>query len=313
MEVFEMVANKNEENQPMSEDEVSAELQAAGDEEASDEAEESLTGRALKHTQEVCDAKGYVGLYSDDCLERYARLYIDHPQAWAAVDAYLSAWDGIKATQHRDWISRVKKTEKALKKAQRDEKKEQERDKIERELEEHASAGGVIFYDPVSDTEIALELLQKLEGDDGEKLCFDLGEMWGYVPSCGLWESIWRKGYEGPLSRQVQAFDGSPVVLHDGMGTLPINSSRTNAVIEVACEQRQGNPWPAPFFDNAPRGITFADCFVRADLKTRNVEVREHSPHNRARVGLPFDFDTEATCEGFDEYLREGFEPDEDV
>lgn len=119
------------------------------------------------------------------------------------------------------------------------------------------------------------------------EVVFAENEFHRYASASGLWEPIAR----GEIARIVQGFAGAPVGTEEKSAPLGLRSGDVKGSITCAA-----NDADAPgFFDGAPRGLAFADCFVTVGDDGK-IHRAEHSPDHRARLGYPFAFRAEADC-----------------
>ena len=65
------------------------------------------------------------------------------------------------------------------------------------------------------------------------------------------------------------------------------------------------------FFVDKPQGVAFLDKFVR--VTKHGIVVEEYTPEHKVRHRLGFDYDADATCPQFDEFMGSLFEGDEDA
>lgn len=108
-----------------------------------------------------------------------------------------------------------------------------------------------------------------------------------YDARSGLWSAIAR----GELSQVVQGFAGAPVGTDEKSAPLKLRSGDVKGTIGLAADRVE-----APgFFDGAPRGLAFSDCFVTVG-EDGTIHRAGHSPDHRARLGYPFPFRADAEC-----------------
>jgi P4 family phage/plasmid primase-like protien len=131
--------------------------------------------------------------------------------------------------------------------------------------------------------ELARALLEQIDAT-GPRAVFDLGELHKYDDGHGLWRVVDR----GEQSRIIQSFSGRSRATADGPRPLTIKLNDVRGAIHLAADQAAR----ASFFHEAPRGIAFADSFVRVERGT--VAVEPHAHEHRARLGYPFAYDTSA-------------------
>ncbi len=125
--------------------------------------------------------------------------------------------------------------------------------------------------------ELASSLVATLEAS-GPVVHTD-GSMWRYAAPRGLYETI--PGHE--QSRIVQGYAGSFIATKPPK-ELKIDASDVRGAITLAGD-RVARP---DFFAGAPRGLVFADSFVR--VSANGVQLAEHSPDHRARYCYPFPY-----------------------
>lgn len=67
------------------------------------------------------------------------------------------------------------------------------------------------------------------------------------------------------------------------------------------------------FFDEAPPGVQFADCFLRLDTETGELTRLSPAPKYRQRTAYEFDYEPDAPAPRFHQALEDWFEGDEDA
>jgi P4 family phage/plasmid primase-like protien len=148
--------------------------------------------------------------------------------------------------------------------------------------------------------ELGRTLLEELDAT-GPRAVFDLGELHQYDEASGLWRAIDR----ARQSRIVQGFSGRTRQTQDGPRKLTVKLNDVRGALALAADQAS-HPG---FFHDAPRGLAFADRFVRVEGGAISVE--EHAPEHRSRLGYPFAFDTRAPIRWL-QFLEEVFRDDAD-
>jgi putative DNA primase/helicase len=109
---------------------------------------------------------------------------------------------------------------------------------------------------------------------------------------------IWPEIIDADLSRTVQRFAGAPV---GERKVLKLSSSMVRGTIKLA----QDLVTKPMFFDKAPRGIAFANGFVRVEDGQARVE--GHRPENLARHAVPIAYDPTASHPELDKFFDEVF------
>jgi P4 family phage/plasmid primase-like protien len=150
------------------------------------------------------------------------------------------------------------------------------------------------------DLEVARRLLSDLTGRSEEAVAGDLGQLWQYQPTTGLWKSF----DEGELYRAVAGYAGSAV---GEKRTLKMSHGTVLACVASAkALASQG-----AFFDEAPPGVAFTNGVLAAT--PAGAAFVPHEAENRLLTGLPFAYDSTARCDRWREFLADCFEGDEDA
>jgi P4 family phage/plasmid primase-like protien len=154
-------------------------------------------------------------------------------------------------------------------------------------------------FDRGDHVEIAARLIERLGARD--QIVADEGRLWKHAYSTfGVWSEIDR----AHLSRSVQGFAGAPV--GEKEKPLGVSSGDVYGAIKLALDQL-GRPG---FFDSAPPGIAFSDCFVR--VGDEGLEVLPSGPDHRARASYPFALARGAVPSRWVAFLDSVFRDDED-
>jgi P4 family phage/plasmid primase-like protien len=165
-----------------------------------------------------------------------------------------------------------------------------------------------VFYQG-DEVEIAAYVAARLMRDSGQPPIYDLGHVYVYNAERG----IYRRVEDCELGWLVQELSGAPIFSGDD-DKPPKKMRISNNVVKGALALTLANIrmlTPPNFFAEGPRGIAFRNCFLRADGS-----IASHSPDNRARFALPFDFapyDPMRCGRRWHAYLREVFAPDDDA
>lgn len=149
------------------------------------------------------------------------------------------------------------------------------------------------------DVEIAKRMLADLSGARQE-IVHTQGELWRYNLTTGLFDII----EEHVQGQVIHRYAGSPVV---GRQCLSI----TNARVEGAKRRAADMVAQPHFFNTESGGIAFRNGFVT--VSKSGAEMHAHSPSNRCRWALPWDYAPLATAPRFLRYLQEIFERDQDA
>lgn len=148
-------------------------------------------------------------------------------------------------------------------------------------------------------TEVAECLLRDLQGDSPVPPVFAEWSFWRYVPMNGVWGETTTQAAEAA----VQAYDGRAIGRGPKRTRLDVSANFAKGVVHCAslrCHQ-------PTFFDEARRGIVWADVFVA--LTSEGVTPVPHDPSHRARHPRPFPYDPHAPCPRWIQFLEEVFTP----
>lgn len=139
--------------------------------------------------------------------------------------------------------------------------------------------------------EVARRMIQILR-KEGPLIVTD-DRLWQYRKDAGVWIEV----KLGELRGRIQGFSGAPVIVTKGTAPLSLTQNGiegiAKCVIENAALQEPG------FFDDAPMGVAFRNCFVSVDPErgtlteeggTALVAV-DHTPENKARWSAPCDWE----------------------
>lgn len=150
-------------------------------------------------------------------------------------------------------------------------------------------------------TELSEALARDLRGDSPAPVVHDEGCFWRYDPAHGAYTAT----SEDEAQRIVSGYSRKPVGegLHPKLLALSFRAIK-DAVQLCANNLRVAAP---DFFKNAVPGVAFQNVFI--GLGDKCVEVRRHDPSHRARHPLPFDYDAQAACPRWHQFLAEVFPP----
>lgn len=123
---------------------------------------------------------------------------------------------------------------------------------------------GVIVFPGESDVVIAETIVDHMQRGTGQRLVYDLGRLWCFVPKDSLWKAITPAG----LARFVHTFDGSLMVTNGGK-TKPFagDGKRLTTIqrmILSICDPRTLESEPN-FFASCPPGVSTLNGFLRFD------------------------------------------------
>lgn len=135
--------------------------------------------------------------------------------------------------------------------------------------------------------EIAQRVLQRLENNH-ENLVYDDGRFYRYEET-GSCAGLWRPIDEDDLARIVIQLAGTRCKTAKA-GRLHIGAHDINGAIRIAGLALQQKA--TSYFSQGPKGVRFNNGF--AVVTAEKIELRGHSRENRARQGLPFNYDPEA-------------------
>ncbi len=183
----------------------------------------------------------------------------------------------------------------------------------EQEAEEPQLSGeGIRDGEPLTfyvgdNAEIGGQLVRDLNEDAGEPIASDLGVLWRYRETSGLWEQI----EQAELVNRLRRYSGAR--LHRGLdkdgeirwGALRIQGSEAALGFALAMPLDWGRG--AGFFADAPRGLAFADCFLEVVFRGRKGQLvrRSKGPEHRAKVGYDFALTRQADAPSFFRYLAD--------
>lgn len=160
--------------------------------------------------------------------------------------------------------------------------------------------------------EMAQRLMDDLNDEAGVPVACDIEELWRYSEASGLWERI----KKAELINRVRKYSGARLFRgrdkddEPKWGALRVQSA-TGALdfaMAMPLEWDQGEG----FFEGAPRGISFADCFLEAKItgkKKGALVKRSKGPEHRARVGYPFALNRAAKAPLLMKYLEDIWAP----
>jgi P4 family phage/plasmid primase-like protien len=272
----------------------------------SDQESAKLARQWVRETLDELDGNAFL----DNIVRQCAMIRSNASRGvWHAVRDAVKKHGNHTASVHRsDWKPHV-----------RDEAESYERDRREEQIEARPDDSFVFYDSAPSDTEMANELLEHLESD-GAPCVYDMGVLYQYDPDSGIWERLYEsKRYEGPLSRKVSdLLEGAPVIdseTYEQKREVKINKGDTDGAIKKITDFRQDTDrFPQPFFDDAPRGVGFANTFVEVDLEAGELNTKPHAAEHAQRVGFDFPLADDPDTELFDkEYLKGVFAPDDDA
>lgn len=168
----------------------------------------------------------------------------------------------------------------------------------------HTHLRGFKYCFESSHESVLADALEKALGCLGlTELVYDQGSMWGYRPKTGLFEEL-PPEY---LRQIVLSFHGmwmKPSEPGEPPPTLSLTLGQAiNAVNRLVTTVNN-----LGFFDRAPQGITFQDCFVR--VSSEGCDQTGHSSRNRARQGYDFPFPADTTAPLYDAFNAEIFKGD---
>jgi P4 family phage/plasmid primase-like protien len=153
----------------------------------------------------------------------------------------------------------------------------------------------------------ALDIIKQSAG--GVDPVYDRGSIYVYEPHKGFWEPL--AAHE--LAQFLYTFDGRTVqagIRADGspqMTRLELSHPKVCNDIIPTMKNMCHKP---DFFMEGSAGVAFANGFCR--VTETGIDLVQHSPEHRALYSFPFDYSPVADPQGFFQFLRELFEPDDD-
>lgn len=145
--------------------------------------------------------------------------------------------------------------------------------------------------------ELARALLADLRGDSPAEVVFDRGRFWRYDAPRGLWALL----DDAAPHCAVGDYAGGLVWSEKGPKALRLSASDVAGAVKMASRyaDRPG------FFDDAPRGLLFANGFVFVEGRT--LAIAAFDPAHRATHALPFAFDAHAPAARWEAAVRAMF------
>lgn len=175
----------------------------------------------------------------------------------------------------------------------------------QQQTDERRGARGHGAFELGDEAELAAALLKEVRGG-GEPAVYDVGYIHAFDETTGLWTPL----DDAALGRRIQAWSGVQVGHGENAHRLHVNKRTVDGAIKLAA-MLPCDGYGEGFFAAAPRGVMFANGFLRIDDTTALV-FEAPSPDHRQRIALPFDYDKNATALRFMRYLEEVFEGDAD-
>lgn len=169
-------------------------------------------------------------------------------------------------------------------------------------------------YDPLdlgSEVEIAERFLALLK-QKHDDIVTTHARVYTYDKSRGYWVGL----AEDECITMIQSFDGLRIEwigADGGLKTKPMVLSHNKCVGIYKAALVHSSVHKPEFFDKAPPGVVFANCFVRLNRVTHSIEEIPHSPEHRARHGLSFDWDPDPEFPEWLAFLRSIFDGDRDA
>ena len=144
--------------------------------------------------------------------------------------------------------------------------------------------------------ELARTLLDEIAAGAGHVVVYDRNRFWRYDPHRGVFAELPRP----LLYRHVASYAGR-LIRGKKPRALALSDTAINGVLGAAAAYAA-----APgFFDEAPRGVCFADAWVTA--REGDVVVEEHSPEHRATHALGVPYDAATRVDQWRSMLRQVF------
>lgn len=155
------------------------------------------------------------------------------------------------------------------------------------------------------------ERVCELLGSSQAPLAYDIGKLWRYE------DGIWSDLGEDELVNAISDLAGCPVYKGEKNGEADYRSLKINsfagALTAIRARPLRWDSGPG-FFDDAPMGIAFADCFVEVCIAppSRGLLTHDVGPEHLARRAFDFAYDPGAKAPRFLEYLEQVWGHEED-
>lgn len=151
--------------------------------------------------------------------------------------------------------------------------------------------------------ELARAVLDDLRGESPVPLVYDRAAFWRYDPATGVYPEV----TEGAVYQAVARYAGCPVLTGKEPRPLLLSDNSIKGAVAAA---RQFAARPG-FFNAAPRGVAFANCFVT--VERGEVKIHSHCPEHRAQHALPFDYEMGTGTDRWNACLRTLFTPTDEA
>lgn len=169
------------------------------------------------------------------------------------------------------------------------------------ELAEHVLRA--IIGGRIDSPRLVLGDCETIDDKVGKSIVYDEGDIYGYDPGTGSWRRVSKE----QISTHVQRYSGTDIETIDArgkparVGQVKISSGTVAGVIKLAADRVSVER----FFASSRSGFACANGFVSVSTRG-DVTLEPHSPTNRAREAFAFEYDPEATCPRWKEFLLDG-------
>ena len=229
------------------------------------------------------------------------------------VDAINAAWklqnEDLGAFQElREALKghiKLKDWEGALKKYEREKRAEKTRKRIAELADQN-----VPHFWRADQAEVAEKLCDMFVQKSGEPPAYEFSMLQAYTSNKGIWQEV----SDARLSVTIQNWAGNAMV-GEPEDAKTFRCDQVKTAIEFAKARPimwgQGEGWLA----DAPKGIGFTDCFLRAAIEKGRWEMKvlPKSAENRARFGFSFPIKKRPESPRFDRFIEQLFEGAEDA
>lgn len=144
--------------------------------------------------------------------------------------------------------------------------------------------------------ELAREMLAELSAGSGHAVVYDRNQFWRYDPHRGVFAEL----SKAALYRHIASYAGRTI-----RGKKPRVLALSDTAVKGVLGAAAAYAAQPGFFDDAPRGVCFADAWVTA--RDGEVVAEEHAAAHRATHALDVRYDTAARVDQWRAMLRQVF------